>query len=96
MTEKKDIEVAKINIKEVDTASEECPKTNVEDKNIIDMEDISMCETNEEAMTDIITVHSKEEDDDIFVDKVIEDNDNIREVLAISKVPWGNQVKIKN
>ena len=96
MTEKKDIEVAKINIKEVDTASEECPKTNVEDENIIDMEDISMCETNEEAMTDIITVHSKEEDDDIFVDKVIEDNDNIREVLAISKVPWGNQVKIKN
>ena len=48
---KKDIEVAKINIKEVDTASGEYPKTNVEDENIIDMEDISMGETNEDAMT---------------------------------------------
>jgi len=74
---KKAIEFAKINIKEVDTASEEYPKTNVEDQNIIDMEDISMCVTNKEAMTEIITVNSKE-DDDIFVDKVIEDNDNIR------------------
>ena len=69
---KKDIEVAKINIKEVDNASEEYPKTNVEDENIIDMEDIPMCETNEEAMTEIITVNSKE-DDDIVVDKVIEE-----------------------
>jgi len=33
-----------------------------------------MCETNEEAMTDISTVNLKEEED-IFVDKVIEDND---------------------
>jgi len=31
---KKDIEVAKINIKEVDTASEEYPDTKVEDENI--------------------------------------------------------------
>jgi len=31
---KKDIEVAKINIKEVDTASEEYPNTKVEDENI--------------------------------------------------------------
>ena len=89
---KKDIEVAKINIKEVDNASEEYPKTNVEDENIIDMEDIPMCETNEEAMTEIITVNSKE-DDDTFVDKVIEDNDSIREVLAISKGPLGNEMK---
>ena len=74
---KKDIEVAKINIKEVDNASEEYPKTNVEDENIIDMEDIPMCETNEEAMTGIITINSKE-DDGVFVDKVIEDNYNIR------------------
>merc|ERR1712238_206872 len=29
----------------------------------------------------------------IFVDKVIEDNDNIREVLAISKEPLGTEVK---
>ena len=36
-----------------------------------------MCKTDEEGMTDIITFNSKE-DDDIFVDKVIEDNDNIR------------------
>ena len=72
----KDIEVAKINIKEIDIYSEKYPKTNVEDKNIFDMEDIPMCETNEEAMTEIITVNSKE-DDDTFVDKVIEDNDNI-------------------
>ena len=42
-----DIEVPNINIKEVDTASEEYPKTNVKDENIIDMEDISMGETNE-------------------------------------------------
>ena len=56
---KKDIEVAKINIKEIDIYSEEYPKTNVEDKNIIDMEDIPMCETNEEAMTEIITVKYK-------------------------------------
>jgi len=48
-----------------------------EDENIIDMEDILMCKTDEEGMTDIITFNSKEEDD-IFVDKVIEDNDNIR------------------
>ena len=77
MTEKKIFEFAKINIKDVDTASKEYPKTNVEDENIIDMEDIPMCETDKEAMTDIITVNSKE-DDDIFVDKFIEDNDIIR------------------
>ena len=59
MTGKKDIEVAKINIKEVDTISEEYPKTKLEDENIIDMEDISIGETNEEAMT----VNSKEDDD---------------------------------
>ena len=92
---KKYIEVAKINIKEVNTASEEYPNTNVEDENIIDMEDISMGETNEEAMTEIITVNSKE-DDDIVIDKVIEENDNIREVLAISKESLGNEVKEKS
>ena len=92
MTGKKDIEVAKINIKEVDTTSEEYPKTNVKDENSIDMENISMCETNEEAMTEIITVNSEEYDDTV-VDKVIEDNDNIRQVLAISKEPLGNAVK---
>jgi len=86
---KKAIEFAKINIKEVDTVSEEYPKTNVEDQNIIDMEDISMCVTNEEAMMEIITVNSKE-DDDTVVDKVIEDNDNIREVLGDSKSFHGN------
>ena len=59
MTGKKDIEVAKFNIKEVDTVSEEYPKTKLEDENIIDMEDISISETNEEAMT----VNSKEDDD---------------------------------
>ena len=58
---KKAIEFAKINIKEVDTASEENPKTSVEDQNIINMEDISMFVTNKEAMTEIITVNSKEE-----------------------------------
>ena len=51
----------KINIKEVDTFSEEYPKTKLEDENIIDMEDISLGETNKEAMTEIITVNSKEE-----------------------------------
>ena len=59
------------------------------------MEDISMCETNEEAMTEIITVNSKEYDDTV-VDKVIEDNDNIRVVLDISKEPLGTEVRIKN
>ena len=63
---KKDIEVAKINIKEVDTASEEYPNTNVEDENIIDMDDISMGETNEEVMTEIVTVNSKEDDDTYY------------------------------
>jgi len=92
MTVKKAIEFAKINIKEVDTVSEEYPNTSVEDQSIIDMEDMSMCVTNEEAMTEIITVYSKE-DDDTVVDKVIEDNDNIREVLAISKEPLGTEVK---
>merc|ERR1712238_130375 len=91
---KKDIEVVKINTMEVDAASEKYPKSNVEDENIIDMEDISMCETNEEAIKEIITVNSKE-DDDIFVDKIIEDNDNIGEVLAISKEPLGTEVKEK-
>ena len=51
----------KINIKEVDTFSEEYPKTKLEDENIIDMEDISLDETNKEAMTEIITANSKEE-----------------------------------
>merc|ERR1711957_765731 len=91
---KKDIEVVKINTKEVDAASEKYPKSNVEDENIIDMEDMSMCETNEEAVKEIITVNSKE-DDDMFVDKIIEDNDNIREVLAISKESLGTEVKEK-
>ena len=59
---KKDIEVAKINIKEVDTASEEYPNTNVEDENIIDMDDISMGED----MTEILTVNSKEDDDTYY------------------------------
>ena len=45
--------------------------------------------TNEESMSNIITVKQKE-DDDIFVDKVIEDNDNIREVLGDSKSFHGN------
>ena len=51
----------KINIKEVDTFSEEYPKTKLEDENSIDMEDISLGETNKEAMTEIISVNSKEE-----------------------------------
>ena len=84
------IEVAKIKIKEIDTASEEYPKTNVEDENIIDMEDISMCED----MSETSTVNSKE-DEDIVIDKVIEENNNIREVLDSSKEPYGNEVKEK-
>ena len=63
MTGNKDIEVAKINILQVDTVSEEYPKTKLEDENIIDMEDIAIGETNEEAMTEIITVNSKQDDD---------------------------------
>ena len=88
------IEVYKINIKEIDTASEEYPKTNVEDENIIDREDISVGETNEETMSGISTVNSKE-DEDIVIDKVIEENNNIREVLDSSKEPYGNEVKEK-
>ena len=72
-------EVAKINIKEVDNASEECPEINVEDENIIDIEDIYSCVTNEEAMTEISTVKSKE-DSDAFVDQVTKEKGNIREV----------------
>ena len=72
-------EVAKINIKEVDNASEECPEINVEDENIIDIEDIYSCVTNEEAMTKISTVKSKE-DSDAFVDQVTKEKGNIREV----------------
>jgi len=51
-----DIEVEKINIKEVDIALEEWPKSNEEDENIINKENTSMCVTNEEAVTEIITV----------------------------------------
>ena len=51
-----DIEVDKINIKEVDIASEEWPKSNEKDENIIDKENTSMCMTNEEAVTEIIMV----------------------------------------
>ena len=75
----KDSEVAKINIKEVDNASEECPEINVEDENIIDIEDIYSCVTNEEAMTEISTVKSKE-DGGAFVDQVTKEKRNIREV----------------
>ena len=45
------------------------------------MENTSMCVTNEVAMTGIITVKSKG-DQDTFIDKLIEQNDNIREVLT--------------
>ena len=49
-----DIEVEKINIKEVDIASEEWPKSNEEDENIIDKENTFMCMTNEESVTELI------------------------------------------
>ena len=46
------------------------------------MENISICVINEEAMTEIVTVKSKDNYDTI-VDKLIEDNENIREVLTL-------------
>ena len=49
-----DIEVGKIKIKEVDISSEEWPKSNGEDENIIDKENTFMCMTNEEAVTELI------------------------------------------
>ena len=64
----------------------------MEDENIIDREDISVGETNEETMSGISTVNSKE-DEDIVIDKVIEENNNIREVLAIPKESLSNEVK---
>ena len=69
-----DIEVNKINIKEVDIASEWCLKSNGEDENIINKENTSMCVRNEEDETEIITIKWKE-DYDTFVDKLIEQND---------------------
>ena len=59
------------------------------------MEDVFMCVINEEATTKIITAKSKE-GEYTFVDKVIEENDNIREVLDISKEPLGIAVNEKS
>ena len=47
-----------------------------------------------EDMSETSTVNSKE-DEDIVIDKVIEENNNIREVLDSSKEPYGNEVKEK-
>ena len=56
-----DTEVEKINIKDVDIVSEEWPKSNGEDESIIDKENVFMCVTNEEAVTEITTVKWKGE-----------------------------------
>ena len=66
----------------------------MEDENIIDMETNCIREIKEEAVTEISTDNSKE-DNDICIAKGIEDNDKIREVLALSKEPLGNEVKEK-
>ena len=48
----KDSEGANINFTEVDNASVEYPEIKIKDDNIIDIEDIYICMTNEEAMTE--------------------------------------------
>ena len=69
---------------EVTAASEESNCSKVEDKNMIDVNDITECEINEETMIELTTVKSKD-DNDTVVDKVIKGNVNIGEALAVSK-----------
>ena len=69
---------------EVTAASEESNSSKIEDKNMIDVNDITECEINEETMIELTTVKSKD-DNDTVVDKVIKGNVNIGEALAVSK-----------
>ena len=82
-----DIEVNKINIKEVDIDSKEYPKSNGEEENIIDKENTSMSVINEEDVIEIITVKWKG-DYDTVVDNLIEENDKIRNGLALKGIIW--------
>jgi len=68
--------------------------SNMENEGIIDVENISKCVTNEEPMIELVTVTSN--DDDItVVDKITDRNDNIREVLVISKEALGSETREK-
>ena len=82
-----DIEVDKINIKEVDIDSKEYPKSNGEEENIIDKENTSMSVINEEDVIETITVKWKG-DYDTVVDNLIEENDKIRNGLALKGIIW--------
>ena len=68
--------------------------SNMENEGMVDVEDISKCVTNEEAMIELVTVTSKD-DDNTVVDKVIEKKDNITDILAISKETLVTETKEK-
>ena len=53
---------------------------------MINVNDISECETNEENIIRLITVKSKD-NNNIVIDKVIKGDNNIHEVLVIIKKP---------
>merc|ERR1712161_80369 len=61
----------------------------------VDVEDVSKCVTNEEAMIELVTVTSKDNDNTV-VDKVIEKKDNITDILAISKETLVAEAKEKS
>ena len=63
-------------------------------ESMISVEDTSKCVTNEEPMTELVTVTSKD-DDNIVVDKVTNNNDNVRKILVISKETLGTETMEK-
>ena len=69
--------------------------SNMENEGMVDVEDVSKCVTNEEAMIEFVTVTSKD-DDNTVVDKVIEKKDNITDILAISKETLVPEAKEKS
>ena len=73
-------------------ASEESDNTKVEDEDMIDLNNITECETNEDTMIGLMTVASKDNDNTV-VDKVVEGNANIGEVLSISNEALRIEVK---
>ena len=63
-------------------------------ESMIGVEDISKCIINEEPMIELVTVTSKD-DDNIVVDKVTNNNDNVRKILVISKESLGTETMEK-
>jgi len=68
--------------------------SNMVNESMIGVEDTSKCVTNEEPMIELVTVTSKD-DDNIVVDKVTNNNDNVRKILVISKETLGTETMEK-